>query len=307
MPGFVTHYVFGINSYKQITSPQMKKIIKNNRHVYTVGLQGPDLFFYFLPSSMGIMTNIANIMHKTNTNLFFENMLNECYSFKTIRDRETALSYIAGFMGHYLLDTTVHPYVYSRVGTESTKEQLGVHFGLETDIDRDVLLHYKNISLLELAHDSLIMLSLREKKLLTTLLQRSIAKTYGITFSRKIIRLVLWCFQWENRFLMDKKERKKAFFTFFEHKIMGYSFVSPLLINNAVHEEDACNQKHEPWKNPWSENSFVTHKSVFDMIDDLTPTYANYMRELYLAYRQKKPSRLTNLLGNKSYNTGLEI
>ena len=50
MPGFVTHYLFGEEIYHQLKCNFQKKNLFYNRSAYAFGLQGPDLFFYYLPS-----------------------------------------------------------------------------------------------------------------------------------------------------------------------------------------------------------------------------------------------------------------
>lgn len=143
MPGFVTHYIFGVNAYKQIDNSDIHNIIYRNRQAYSLGLQGPDLFYYFMPASLGFKPNIANIIHKKKTNEFFRQLIASVSSLTRHQDYETAFAYIEGFMGHYLLDTAMHPYVYSRVGTSISNRTLGEHFAIETDIDREVLWKYK--------------------------------------------------------------------------------------------------------------------------------------------------------------------
>lgn len=91
-------------------------------------------------------------MHKENTGEFFNQLIIACSTIKELEDYETCNAYIQGFIGHYLLDSAIHPYVYCRVTTKPDKEVLGVHFGLETDIDREVLMHYKGMSLTDLNH-----------------------------------------------------------------------------------------------------------------------------------------------------------
>ena len=60
------------------------------------------------------------------------------------KKRQIAESYIAGFIGHYLLDTTCHPYVYDRSKSCSdSATAFAPHVYLETDIDTAFLRHYK--------------------------------------------------------------------------------------------------------------------------------------------------------------------
>ena len=50
MPGFATHYLFGVDAYKELTSRKISVHIARHHHAYALGLQGPDIFFYYLPS-----------------------------------------------------------------------------------------------------------------------------------------------------------------------------------------------------------------------------------------------------------------
>ena len=49
MPGFTTHYLLGIKTYKDIPENKLKSIISKHQWLYLLGLQGPDMFFYNLP------------------------------------------------------------------------------------------------------------------------------------------------------------------------------------------------------------------------------------------------------------------
>ena len=62
MPGFVTHYIFGVNAYKQVDNSDIHNIIYRNRQAYSLGLQGPDLFYYFMQASLGFKPNIEYII-----------------------------------------------------------------------------------------------------------------------------------------------------------------------------------------------------------------------------------------------------
>jgi hypothetical protein len=45
MPGFVTHHIFGINAFHGLPKGNAKDIIRKHNKAYSLGLQGPDLFF----------------------------------------------------------------------------------------------------------------------------------------------------------------------------------------------------------------------------------------------------------------------
>ena len=50
MPGFITHYLFGINTYHTLRNKTLRQDLQQQHAAYSLGLQGPDIFFYFLPS-----------------------------------------------------------------------------------------------------------------------------------------------------------------------------------------------------------------------------------------------------------------
>ncbi len=311
MPGFVTHYIFGVNAYRELSDPQARRIIREQRNSFSLGLQGPDLFFYFMPSSLGFKPNIANIMHKKRTGEFFRRLIDAVSIFDRRKDFEIAYAYIQGFMGHYLLDTHMHPYVYSRVGTSVSKRTLGIHFGLETDIDREVLRHYKGLRQAEFSHASVISLSSHEKNIIARLLNSAILQTYGITITTTLIKASMTSFAIESILLADPHMLKHRVISFIEKHTVGYGLISPLLINECPHSEDPCNESRSEWVNPW-EPAMHGSSSVFELIDSLSSEYARYMSSMASALNdshemlQDDSPEILTLLGNNSYSSGFD-
>ena len=64
MPGFTTHYLFGVNAYKDLKNTPLKKNICGNHAAYSLGLQGPDLFFYYLTPYTKIISVPQPILQK---------------------------------------------------------------------------------------------------------------------------------------------------------------------------------------------------------------------------------------------------
>lgn len=311
MPGFVTHYLFGVKSYKSLNNRRLKEIIRNNRNSFSLGLQGPDIFFYFLPTMIGKKINIASKIHKENTNKFFQEMINCMTDLHGAREYEIACAYIHGFMGHYILDTNMHPYVYSRVGTSTTKKTMGRHYGLETDIDREVLWEYKKLRQADFSHSARIDLSICERNVISTLLHNVILNTYDIDISVNLIKTAITSFYIECALLTDSTEYKYKTINGIEHYVFGYDILSPLLINDIPHSEDPCNEKHNKWGNPWDNNHNSTD-SVFDIIDKASITYVEYMNLMQTALDSAyhlvgdNSSAILEKLANKSYTSGLD-
>lgn len=71
MPGFTTHYLFGVDACRRLTSTSMHNMIRRDHSAYALGLQGPDLFFYYLPSYLMHRKNIGDLAHRKDTGQFF--------------------------------------------------------------------------------------------------------------------------------------------------------------------------------------------------------------------------------------------
>ena len=311
MPGFVTHHIFGVNSYRLSENKDIKSIIKKHSKAYALGLQGPDLFFYFLPTSTGMKPDVASKMHKEKTGRFFYNLIDSCRTICNDDEFEAGSAYILGYVGHYILDTSMHPYVYHRVGTRASKEILGIHFGLETDIDRKVLMHYKGLKMSEFDHKKAVDVTSSEQNAIAKILHKAILATYDIDIPISMIKSAIISFKIESSLIMDKKEYKHKVISFIEEHTIKHPLLSPLLINEVEHMEDPCNEEHKEWCNPW-ETSQTSCESVFELMDRKAEDYAQMMvfmnDALIKAYNHEPDEnpRILKELGNLSFTSGLD-
>ena len=310
MPGFATHYLFGVKTYHTLENEDLKNLIKNNKHVFSLGLQGPDFFFFYTPLAIKISPNIGSTIHKKDTNHFFEEMIKAVNNIHGDRDFEIAAAYVMGFMGHYMLDKNVHPYVYGRVGNTKGRRTLGVHYGLESDIDREILMKFKKMKPAEFSHSGAICTSVYERNVISKLLSEAIQNTYGYEISTDHIKAAINAFYMECALLSDSTCLKHKAIHTFETHVFGYAWMSPLLINEVVHSTDPCNTAHEVWHNPWAENH-SDDSSVYDLFDKAKEEYSQKLPAMYealvAAYNSTdKSTVILKLLGNQSYTTGLE-
>lgn len=141
MPDTITHYLFGLDEAKNIADSPLYKIIKNNRNLYFIGLQGPDPMYYHAPYKKNNHFGIASLMHQDHTGYFLSSAL--CFAKKHIDTPELfnpCMSYICGLLCHYALDITCHPYIFylgGRYNKEdpTTLKYQGLHKKIEVAID----------------------------------------------------------------------------------------------------------------------------------------------------------------------------
>ena len=128
MPTTYAHDLFGKKIYQQL-SPELKQVIRRHANLYRIGLHGPDILFYYIPRPD--VTGIGIQMHGQTAASFFERGM----TLVRKNHDERLLVYLLGFGGHYLLDSSCHPYVY-----EMAEKDVISHTLLEKEFDRTLML-----------------------------------------------------------------------------------------------------------------------------------------------------------------------
>lgn len=134
MPEFTTHYLFG-KSVLEDFPPEITEIIKSDMSAFNWGLQGPDLLFYSpVIRDSGRMARAGASLHHLDSNAIFFNMLEFILSYKNDPHYESLCSYFYGFVCHYALDSTVHPYVYYLMNKLDGQMSTSRHAQIETEV-----------------------------------------------------------------------------------------------------------------------------------------------------------------------------
>ena len=314
MPGFTTHYLFGQQAYQLIQSESLRRSIQKRHTVYSLGLQGPDIFFYDILSAAA-KKNPGTTAHTADTRKFLRYLLESPEIFTQKKERRTAQVYILGFIGHYLLDTACHPYIYAMTRySRHPKGYLGKHLLLETDVDSALLWHYERRLPSEFHQSESIALSKEQKNTVATLLYFAFSRTYpklGIT-KRRIFHAI-HAMQLGTKLLYDPSGRKKSALRRLESVFFGYPLLSSLIASDAlVFYKDPCNLTHRPWKNPWDETRRST-ESFLELFENAKETYGHLINELDAFFSlEHSPAetadakkKLLLALGNLCYHSGL--
>lgn len=331
MPGFITHLIFGEQTKSFIESNQTNKLLDNHKECFNLGLQGPDIFFYHIPAYLFYKKNIGNLMHRQSVMLYFENLINSRNSFEDNHDRRICDSYIIGFIGHYSLDVTCHPYIYYKSDhfnnlKHSKSFDFGKHVSLETDIDHLILQHYKKLLPSQFDYGAAVEISAHEKEVISELLYKSINLTYiDNTVRHSTIKHAINSFIKLNKLMNDPTGKKKHRVRKIEQIIFKHCVISAMIPSDKkIKYTDPCNEQHNTWRNPWYQD--IPHsESVYDLLNKTMPIYLTridlYMKscgyesvtenlldsfeetKTFLHYRNKLLSNLSDI----SYISGLPL
>ncbi|MEG1291022.1 MAG: zinc dependent phospholipase C family protein [Lachnospiraceae bacterium] len=316
MPGFTTHYLFGFNTYKDLKSQELKQSLKSNHAAYSLGLQGPDLFFYFLPSYLIHKNNIGSVAHTTNTHEFLYYLLKSRTLFPSQIEQSIAQSYIAGFIGHYVLDTHCHPYVYWNTHfQEKNNHYYGAHVTLEVDIDQKLLADYKQKLPSQFPQTSTILLSSLQRRTIATILYYVYSKVYpDLHICYATMKTSIASIQLGTKLLHDPSGRKKILIRKLEQILLGYPMLSCLIPSDCTSSyQDPLNIRHRQWRNPW-DKTFTSKATFLDLMEHSQLEYTVILEDLYQLFHtkthtpleQKRTAHLLLTLGNNSYHSGID-
>lgn len=120
MPDIVVHTKFGA----QVLGRTHTDV---DRAVYDFGLLGPDpyLFYrWYLPPFRNRVNRYSSAMHREHTGDFLTELA------RGAKDDRKVFSYLCGFLCHYALDSTTHPYINRMAGFSAS-----MHMAVEHKLD----------------------------------------------------------------------------------------------------------------------------------------------------------------------------
>ncbi len=316
MPGFRTHYLFG--KLIQTKTSLRYHALHDHPHCFNLGLQGPDIFFYSPPAHMLYTEHLGGHLHHQNTMAFFAALFEGRSRFPTKEFRSICDAYIMGFIGHYTLDSIMHPYIHYRCMKRQNLDRpayaFGIHVMLETDIDKELLKHYLHKKPSEFHCADTITLTKKEQLVISLLLSFAIRRTYPeFRTSAAHVSFAITCTRIANRLLHDPGNHRKTLLRWWDQFVMHTAFLSPLIATDDHQTyEDPCNLLHRKWRNPWKPSK-VSNKDVYAMMKRAGKIFRNRL-SLYNDMTNRLPENyfycmntLLSELGNRSYDTGLRI
>lgn len=130
MPAIYAHEAFGRAVSSQLDG-ELAEIIGEHDAQFQIGLQGPDIFFFFGAHTNNAVVRFGEHLHNVSAAPFFTNAVN------VIRQKgrfSPEYAYLCGFVCHFILDSECHPYVEEMIG------KIGVqHLEIEEEFEKFLL------------------------------------------------------------------------------------------------------------------------------------------------------------------------
>lgn len=310
MPATVVHAYFSQDVYDILPNTIKNKL--NVERLRTFGQSTDALMFYnlfnILPGKK--VRSFQKYFHTNKTQEFFINLINYIKENNYINDSDVC-SFLVGAICHYVLDSTIHPYIFYKTGyfnknDKSTYKYNNVHAFMETFLDNDMIRRRENINPYKFKIGKFCLYTKVFSKELDDTLDKVFEQTFEFKNMSKIYSKSLK--QMKRSIVVFRQDQfgvKKFFYkladTFTSKKTFRFEAISYHYPIQDRH--NFLNENHKIWRNPTTYDITST-ESFLDL----------YLRSLKLAkvivcasfdYITGKEIDLEKVFNNNSYITGL--
>lgn len=269
MPAIITHDYFGHALYDQL-----RRTIGNTRderHAFLLGNQGPDPLFYtvidprYLP--MRKLYTIGSKMHGGNPSSL---LLAFRYSLLHLSpaDYRIGRAYVLGFMCHYALDSTMHPFIYAQqyalcdagVPGLSRRDGHEVHAVIESELDELVLFTKLNqtISTFNPAYH-ILQADDTVLNIISKIYAQVARMVYNISLPITYYADAVKEYRWTERRLYSPSGTKRAILGKIERTVRRHSFCQAASNRNIqLTKSTFDNNQHNAWINPFTGEEHTT-------------------------------------------------
>jgi len=315
MPNLVTHYLCGLEAIKNIENEKCRELIIKHQNVFNLGLQGPDILFYYgiWPWSAKVdLPNIGQVMHTSKVNLVFKGFIDYILEQNDyIKDILTV--YLMGYLSHNCMDSISHPYIFYRSGFKTasdTNENLYIYYHRRFETAIDVLLCKKllNKKVHEIGHDKLFKITETERNIIGEMYESITKALFNSCVPKEKVSRAIKDMILVEKLFKDPFGIKKKAVASIDHLIYGFPLFSSIIFPRKVTDGlDYLNLKHSEWCMPFDKNQ----KSTLSFVDLFKEAYQKSQRfcdVLFSSIFQDNSSipYSLKLFGNNSFTSGID-
>ena len=310
MPATVAHAYFSKDVFDILPSNIKNKI--DCSRIKMFGQSMDSLMFYNLFSILPgkNIRKFSSTFHNEKSQEYFINLVKSIKSHNLENDMDVC-SYLAGMICHYVLDSTMHPYIIYKTGVfdkhkRNTFKYNHIHEFMEIFLDNDMVLRREKSNPYKFRLDKFCFNTRKFSFGLNTVIKDSFKKTFGVDKMDKIYFKSLK--QMKNNLYFFRRDPNglKLFFykildTITTRKVFRFEAISyhhPL-----KDKHNYLNSNHEVWRNPVIYN--MTSSESFVELYLKAIKSAKVIICASFDYLDGKDIDLEKIFDNTSYVTGL--
>lgn len=260
MPALITHDTFGRETYAE-----RYELIGEGRDecdAFLLGNQGPDPLFYAVASPrLGAARHLGSVMHAQRPAELLA-ALKRAVGMLPDESRAIGRAYALGFLCHYVLDSTVHPLVFSQqyalcdAGEPGLTRESGsdVHAVIESELDELVLTTRRGRSIADFDPSrEILRASDRVLDVVSALYAYVAMDVYGVALPADSFKASVKLFRRAQRLFWSPTGAKRAVIGRVEELVRPFSFYRAMSHRAEPLTESAfANSGRAPWENPYT-------------------------------------------------------
>ena len=314
MPSTITHSYFILDVYDRLSSDR-KFFLKgqiNNLKVFSQSIDPLNYYFSFNIKKDKKIRGFSKYFHTHKCGEYLITLTNYIkYNYYKVNPE--IMAYLYSMVSHYVLDSTIHPFVYYNTGLfkkniKKTYKYNGLHHMLENDIDQFMIMLYEKKKPYKYKVHTEIFENYVFSKELIEVINFSFKETFGINNFYKNYKISIKKMKFIfKHFRYDKWNLKNRIYTFYDKITPSSTYKISFL---SYHKKRSCqeflNKKHGIWFNP-TNKKIKSKKSFVDLYLEALFNTVHIIKELDKYIYENKKIDLNKLIKNKSYLTGIDL
>ncbi len=307
MPNVLTHGLMAHQVVQKLDFNQVSQAIEIYPGPFFFGSNGPDFLFYHnrLPhlynAKIDWIRDLGSKIHNEEINQFYLRGI-EYYQLK--RDGyEIFLSFLAGHLCHWSLDSVAHPYVFAKTGLlEGDSEHFHVRF--ESMLDALMVEKILLKPLKQYPTYKFVKLSSRERRIIALGYQYMIKKTFDLHVPLKELVNSMKTMYQLLHVLFDPSSLRFHTINWLESKLFNdpYRYTKHVVHPDLDLQRDILNLDHQPWRHP-SRPEQVSTQSFLDLFQQAIDRGAYALNLLDISL-DTQGEALLEFIDNRDYEMG---
>lgn len=308
MPNVITHGLMANEVVQLLENTEITEAIEKYPRLFFFGSNGPDYLFYYRyfksDDDAKEMRQLGSLFHDEYINEFYTAAKSHIKSLNYPKQRQMALSYVAGHLCHWALDSLAHPYVFHKTGLIEGDTRYD-HYRFEAMIDTLVVKRVLNKKFKEVPSYKFVELKAEERISIAKVYQSIVSDVLGKRIElSKFVDSMKSMYQF-NLLLFDKIGLRSKLIRPIEKYILKdeWIFTSHLVTPEVDIKNDVLNLRRDEWSHPCDKSVRVNY-SFMDLYNQSTVRAFQAINAL-MKDLSHESNDLEEFIDGRNYSSGL--
>ena len=312
MASSITHAYFVMDVYDRL-SIRSKELLVEHKELLKTAAQNMDVLFFYNLTNLKKgkkMRDFGSYFHRHKSYDFFSTLVNYI-KYNHYQYHPEVIAFLYGMLSHYVLDSTIHPYVIYRTGEYDKKDKNTYRYN---QLHGEMESYFDNYLVMIREHKKPHKFKCHEFCFNVDTLSPDLIEVMDFTY-REVFGLDKF-----HTYYLKGISQMRFFFRVFRYDPIGWKRLSfslidlvcpksllrkaPLSYHMKMHKYTwFLNLEHKKWYNPTDKRTHST-KSLLELYTEALSKTVTMIEEINQFFYYDKKINLKKVLGNQSYVTG---